>query len=288
MPSANTNAASGATAPAPVSRTVSPLALRVVSAALLAPLVLLALYAGWPYADALVVVAGSIMAWEATRMLAPPRSRVLEALTPACVALALAFAAFGQPSTGLAVVGAAALAFAVGFGTARGVLLGGFLAYLTIGCLGFIWLRQLPEFGLAAIIVLLAAVWATDIGAYFSGRSLGGPKLAPRLSPKKTWSGLIGGMISAGAAVGLAAWLLPEAEHILDGVPVLGFVVLGAALAVISQAGDLLESSLKRYVGVKDASNLIPGHGGVLDRADGLLSASPALALVIWLIHQGG
>lgn len=287
MPWASINAATGATAPAPVSQTVSDLGLRVVSAVVLAPLVLLALYAGWPYADALLVVAGTIMAWETARMLAPRRSRGLEWLTPGCIALALTLVVFGQPAGGFALVVVAALALAAGLRTANGILLGSFLVYLTTGCLAFIWLRQLPEFGLAAIAVLLASVWATDIGAYFTGRSLGGPKLAPRLSPKKTWSGLLGGMVGAGVAAGLVAWGLPGTEQVLNGAGSPAFVALGAALAVISQAGDLLESALKRYAGVKDASNLIPGHGGVLDRADGLLSASPALALVIWLIHQG-
>jgi phosphatidate cytidylyltransferase len=138
------------------------------------------------------------------------------------------------------------------------------------------WLRQDPQVGLAVTLWILALVWATDTGAYFAGRLIGGPKLAPAISPKKTWSGLLGGMIAA-AVVGAAAAALRE-----DWAP----ATLAAAsviLAVIAQGGDLLESSIKRHFGVKDASGLIPGHGGLMDRVDGLLTVAIAVASVIRL-----
>jgi phosphatidate cytidylyltransferase len=140
-------------------------------------------------------------------------------------------------------------------------------------------LITIREQGRGPLLWVLFLVWATDSGAYFAGRAIGGPKLAPRISPKKTWAGLAGGMLAA-ALVGWAmqngvmpgAWRLAAAS---------------AALAVVAQAGDLAESGLKRYFGVKDSSQLIPGHGGVLDRLDGLLAVAPAVA-VLALISPNG
>jgi phosphatidate cytidylyltransferase len=125
------------------------------------------------------------------------------------------------------------------------------------------------------VIWLLLVIWATDIGAYFAGRSIGGPKLAPRISPKKTWAGLFGGMVAAAAVAGLAGIWLDDFK------PSLWNLLLAMVLAVVSQIGDLLESHLKRRYDAKDSSNLIPGHGGVLDRTDGLMAASLMLALVV-------
>jgi phosphatidate cytidylyltransferase len=119
---------------------------------------------------------------------------------------------------------------------------------------------------------VMVVTWATDIFAYFSGRSIGGPKLAPRLSPNKTWAGLIGGM--AGAA--LAGWGVARLFDL--GLP---FVWLGAPMAVLAQAGDLYESWVKRRAGVKDSGAILPGHGGVLDRLDGLLAVSAATYVVL-------
>jgi len=109
------------------------------------------------------------------------------------------------------------------------------------------------------------------------GRTVGGPKLWPRVSPKKTWSGLIGGVAAAGIVGLVTSWLLAN-EHAV------ALIVSGFVVAVVSQAGDLAESSVKRRFGVKDAGTLIPGHGGVLDRVDGLITAAPAVAIAVWLI----
>lgn len=117
-------------------------------------------------------------------------------------------------------------------------------------------------FGLAAVPVIVGAVIATDVGAYFSGRTIGGPKIAPRISPSKTWAGLLGGMAAA-AAVLVAT---------RQGTPVHQAVLSGMVLAVVAQAGDFFESWMKRRAGVKDSSRLIPGHGGLFDRVDGLLA----------------
>jgi phosphatidate cytidylyltransferase len=127
------------------------------------------------------------------------------------------------------------------------------------------------------LLWVLGVVWATDTGAYIAGRRIGGPKLAPRVSPNKTWAGLFGGIAAAGL-VGLAAAALVAGVSPWIAAP------LSAALAIVEQAGDLFESAVKRRFGVKDSSNLIPGHGGVLDRVDGLLSVSLAVAALSWMV----
>ncbi|MDB5697024.1 MAG: phosphatidate cytidylyltransferase [Sphingomonas bacterium] len=134
--------------------------------------------------------------------------------------------------------------------------------------------RQLGVDGLVWTFWALALVWATDIGAYFAGRTIGGPKLLPSVSPNKTWAGLIGGVIAAGA---LAAIL-----HVAAGLP-LRLALATPFLAVLAQGGDLYESWLKRRAGVKDSGDLLPGHGGVLDRLDGLVPVAPVAALLVVL-----
>jgi len=135
-----------------------------------------------------------------------------------------------------------------------------------------IWLRGDDPVGRDTLFWLLLLVWATDIGAYAAGRLIGGPLLLPVVSPKKTWAGLVGGVVSAGL-VGLGVGLALSLPH-----PA-WLAVASGVLAVVAQAGDLMESWVKRRWGVKDSSNIIPGHGGLLDRVDGLLAAALAVAL---------
>ena len=128
-------------------------------------------------------------------------------------------------------------------------------------------------------------VWAMDIGGFIIGCNLKGPKLAPKISPNKTWSGLIGGIVFAMVASYLYIWLLAELSVIkVDDNTQTFFVVLGGIIAAVSQIGDLIESAIKRKLGVKDSSSLIPGHGGVFDRVDGLIFAAP---FVYWLFAYG-
>ena len=132
-------------------------------------------------------------------------------------------------------------------------------------------IRHEPD-GIRNALWALAIVWATDIGAYFAGRSIGGPKLAPTISPNKTWAGLIGGIVVATLVA-----LLMQAFYLLP----LRFVVATPLLAIVAQGGDLYESWLKRRAGVKDSGSVIPGHGGVLDRLDGLVPVLPLAALLV-------
>lgn len=162
------------------------------------------------------------------------------------------------------------LAFGQGTWNAWGILYGG------AGGSALAYLRADDAPGLAAILFLFAVVWATDIFAYFTGRSLGGARLAPVISPKKTWSGATGGAAAAIGAGVMMAWVFG-----LRGgwtVPIVALL-----LSIVSQCGDLFESWVKRRHDVKDSSNLIPGHGGVMDRVDGLVVAAVALYLIGWL-----
>lgn len=154
--------------------------------------------------------------------------------------------------------------------------------YVGGGCLALDWIRNRagPDAPWLFLFLLLA-IWATDIGAYAAGRAIGGPKLAPRISPKKTWAGLLGGMAAA-ALVGLA--LSPLATVSSPGAGAL----VAAVIAVVGQAGDLFESYMKRRCDVKDSGSLIPGHGGLLDRIDGLVMAAPVFALFHALIGENG
>jgi phosphatidate cytidylyltransferase len=134
--------------------------------------------------------------------------------------------------------------------------------------------------GHGLVMTLLAIVWAADVGAYAFGRWLGRSKLAPLVSPGKTWEGMAGGLLMAAVAAGIAAWLL--------GYAVTGFVVLGVATAAISVLGDLTQSMFKRNVGLKDSGKLLPGHGGVLDRIDSLTAAAPLYAGGLLLLGVTG
>jgi phosphatidate cytidylyltransferase len=258
--------------------------LRVVSALVLAPLALgLVAVGGWAFAllMALMLV---LMAVE-WRALTEARSSRREAGLAGGIALvvglvAVLLAATGRPDAALIVLLAGAPVAAVltwRFGVPP--LWAGFgVLYLGVPLVALIWLRAVADVGLMLLIWLLIVVWTTDTAAYFVGRHLGGPKLAPRISPSKTWSGLCGGVLGAGL-VGMVAAVLAGCERPWQA----GWV--GAALAMVAQAGDLAESSLKRRAGVKDSGTLIPGHGGLLDRVDGLLFAAPALAVVVLLLE---
>ncbi|MFZ9396230.1 MAG: phosphatidate cytidylyltransferase [Erythrobacter sp.] len=145
--------------------------------------------------------------------------------------------------------------------------------------LAVISLAVLP---IAVVLGLVAVVVATDTGAYFSGRAIGGPKIAPRISPSKTWAGLVGGMLAAGL-VSAGSFVWNTGELVLRPMLFIAFAI-GAMLAVLAQAGDFLESWLKRRAGVKDSSRLIPGHGGVFDRVDGLLPVA-IVGVLLWEMH---
>jgi len=256
----------------------SNLTLRVVSALVLAPPVLAALYFGPPFSDLFVILAAAIMAWEWSTICGGATLTVARWAAIATVVAAVVLGAFRlvELSSWVAIAGAMTVAvLALRHDRQRSAWLVMGTVYLSLACVAFGWLRQHPDIGLQVILWLVAVVWATDIGAYFAGRGLGGPKLAPSISPNKTWAGLLGGMLAA-FLVGLALAFLSDEMRPHE------LAIQSAVVALISQVGDLFESRLKRKFDVKDSSQLIPGHGGLLDRADGLLAASLWVAFVVW------
>jgi len=249
---------------------------RALSALVLAPPALLAVWVGGYAFAALAALAVGVMCWEWHVMVLGRfgwSGRLAAILCAIACPLAVERADFAAALVLVAALAAAALGADYGKDNPRPRIWAG-LGALYVGwpAVAMVWLRGQGGDGRLLLVWLLLLVWATDIGAYACGRLIGGPLLAPRVSPKKTWAGLLGGMASA-ALVGLAVSSLANV-----GAP-LGLAVGGALLAVIAQGGDLMESWVKRRWGVKDASNVIPGHGGVLDRVDGLLAVAGAVAL---------
>ncbi len=252
---------------------------RIISAAVLAPVVIGVIFLGSPWFDALIVLAVALMGFEWGRMaFAGPRIQVFFF---SC-ALALVALLTGTSSGGTAVLvmigGAVAVSVSLLLCGRNQVLLS-VIAFCGIGAtgVGLIWLRGLPEIGIELLIWLLVTVWATDTGAYFSGKTIGGPKLAPQISPGKTWAGLIGGVVLA------AAWGAAFSSFSEIGSP-FALALVSAVLALFAQAGDLSVSVAKRRFAVKDAGRLIPGHGGLLDRADGLIGTAPLVAAMMALL----
>jgi phosphatidate cytidylyltransferase len=257
----------------PVGLRGNELALRICSALVLVPLAIGTAYVGgWPFAAFWGIAAIGVL-WEWTSLVAPADRRSVLMSGGASIALALGLIVTGHHLAAMIVLamgtlGAAALAPAERrTWAASGVPYAGALGVAPVV------LRSDGEYGFLAVILLFAVVWATDIVASFVGRAVGGPKLMPRVSPKKTWSGALGGT----AAAVVAAVLVAHAAA-LNGL--LAIAMLAVVLSVFAQGGDLLESFLKRKFGAKDSSHLIPGHGGLMDRLDGFVTASVVAALI--------
>lgn len=262
---------------------------RVASALVLAVVALGAAIASpWSFV-LLVMAAGVIISWEWGRLVGGSgfdRVAVIEAIGVAALAVLVTL---GRPD--LALIALAATVAAIGFASIASNTLGwslAGLAYAALPAWALVWLRSDQSLGAVAVLYLFAVAWTTDTASYAAGHLIGGPKLAPRISPRKTWSGFIVGALApsligyafAAALGGTSAWRL---------------ALVSVALALACQLGDLVESAVKRRFGAKDMSYLIPGHGGLFDRIDGLLlaailaalialrdPASPGRALLVW------
>lgn len=253
-------------------RAGSDLVVRVVSATVMAIVALLgAILGGWPAAIVLGIVTAVVhLEWVSLT----DRSAFPAAVFTVGLVIALAMVTIGFVEGGLIIVGLAiaAAALTVSVWRPAGV------AYAAVLGVGLLSIRLAPD-GLVAVLLVLAVVWTTDTGAFVAGRLIGGAKLWPAVSPGKTWAGAAGGLVAgvvAGVVVAAVFGIAPGAAL---------FVVI-AGLSVAGQGGDLFESWVKRRFGAKDSSRLVPGHGGLMDRVDGLVFATGLALLVGWL-HAG-
>lgn len=273
-------AVSAGTAPDVAER--SGLVLRTLSALVLAPIAVGAILLKWPAFDLLVAAGTGVLAWEWDRLCGEGRFGRTGAVLLGVVLATVLAASLAYPALAcaMAIAGAVLIdGLAVAQSSAQPHWRGAGALYVGVPAIALLWLRDEPDGG-KILLWLFIVVWATDIGAFAAGRLIGGPRLAPRLSPHKTWAGLGGGVAAAAVAGAAVARGLASADAA-------GLTALSAGLAVVAQLGDLTESAIKRHFNVKDASGLIPGHGGLFDRVDGLLAAAPAVALVR-LLWGGG
>jgi phosphatidate cytidylyltransferase len=251
---------------------------RVIVGAFLAVIAIADIWVGGPAFTLMIGAGVGLVLWEWGAMHGTPqpwRIAGLAALAGACL-----MAHVGRPVPALllllgAILALLALSILLRAGGKRWISTG--LAYAGLPAVSLIWLRGQPD-GFALVMWTMGLVWATDILAYFAGRSIGGPKIWPAISPNKTWAGLLGGMAGAGTFSALfahfAGW--PQALPLM--------ALLGAGLAVVAQAGDFFESWLKRRAGVKDSGTLLKAHGGIMDRVDGLVPVACVVAL--WASQQ--
>jgi len=249
---------------------------RIVWGSGLAVIALALAYAGLiPFAG-LVLVVALFVSWEWGRMVRGASADVAFFVQAIAVTAAVALTAAGYAALAVAVIVTAAIILVpLVFGRgARLSALGAF--YVGLPSISLVWLRQDSPYGFLAVLLIFAVVWSSDIAAYAAGRSIGGPKLWPRISPNKTWAGLIGGTAACVVAGAIFA-------QVLDASPV-RLMLLALGLGLVAQAGDLGESALKRVFGFKDASDLIPGHGGFMDRMDSIVAVAVAAAIVAFAV----
>jgi phosphatidate cytidylyltransferase len=239
------------------------------------PVALVIVWYGGPWIAGLAALASALMAWEWGRLVGRSSGLTDGLLLAGIAAIPILIGAYAATWLGLlvGVAGILGQQRLAGARNATPVWTTAGLAWIIGPCIGFVWLRADPVAGRATVFWLLAVVWAIDTAAYIAGKTIGGPKLAPRISPKKTWAGLIGGVLAA-IIVGLVTALIIGSDRIWP------IALLSGTLAIVEQIGDMAESLAKRRFGVKDSGSLIPGHGGLLDRLDGMLAVVIAVAIL--------
>lgn len=245
--------------------------MRVVAALVLAPLTIaIAWFGGWPWL-LLVTAAAALLYFEWLMIVGASRNGMIVAAGIVSLVVAGLFLAIGRVELAVAVFAAGLILLAVFAGGQRLWVASG-LVYAAAALIAAFLVRLDASVGFTALMFVLLVVWVTDIGGYFAGRGFGGPKLWPRVSPKKTWAGAIGGLV--------LSLVIAAAFAVFGFGKMLPLLVLGTVLSVVSQLGDLFESAVKRRFGVKDSSQIIPGHGGLLDRLDGFVAAIVIAALI--------
>ena len=246
---------------------------RAWSAAVLAVVALTGNWAGHGPFAVLVLAIGLVMSWEWSRIVRGGELDATLLVQGAVVAVAVVLTAWGLPRVAVGLVLAGTLAVVAIAPRPRALISALGVAYVALPAIAMVWLRGDDATGAAAIFFIFTIVWTTDTFAYICGRLIGGPKLWPALSPGKTWSGSIGGLAFAALAGLMFAALLPPSAPLALALAAIG-------LSIVTQMGDLAESFLKRAYSVKNASDLIPGHGGFMDRMDGVVAAASVAALL--------
>ena len=253
------------------------LSTRIIAAAVLIPLAIAIAYAGGWLWTALVTLAAIGLYVEWLMVVGATAEKRVVATGVAALAVAGFSLAIGRIDAALAVLAIGLVAVALMTPVRRNWAAAGIL-YAGVAEIASVLLRHDAVKGFVALVFVLLIVWVTDSGGYFAGRGIGGPKLWPRVSPKKTWAGAVGGLVaSLAVACAFAVLDLGKAGPLLT---------ISGVLSVVSQLGDLFESAVKRRFGVKDSSQIIPGHGGLLDRLDGFVAAVAFAALFGFL--RGG
>jgi phosphatidate cytidylyltransferase len=254
------------------------LKLRIVSGVVLAAIAFALAWAGPKPFAVLVLVVALFVSWEWGRMVRGSGSDLAFLIHAIAVAAAIGLSVGGFAALAAAVLVTAAIVLiplVFGHG-ARLSALGVF--YAGLPAISLLWLRADEPYGFAALMLVFAIVWCSDIGAFAAGRLIGGPRLWPRVSPNKTWAGLVGGLAAGSGAAALVAPLLAN-----EASPV-RLALIGLGLSLVAQGGDLAESALKRLFGRKDASDLIPGHGGFMDRIDSIVAVAVAAAVFALIV----
>lgn len=267
--------------------------LRLISAVILTPIVLAVIVCGGIYSefsyvyDIFLAIVGCLMATEWNRMITGKEDWVSACLTlMSCGIIGFVYI---NPFVSIIFIPLAALFLYL---KTRNILLSFGAFYIGIPMLALMYIAYFTDSGdgdlsysYMYILWLLFVVWSTDIGAYVVGKTVGGPKMSPIISPKKTWSGFFGGLLFSA----ITAYVFVTSVHYFDESQLsMGALVLSSVgLSFIAQMGDLFESKIKRHLGIKDSGNLIPGHGGIFDRVDSLLFAAPVVALFVFLMNMG-
>ena len=246
---------------------------RVITAIILAPIVIGSIFLEFPYYSLLVLAVAGCLSWEWSNLVAKED----KSLYSTVYAISAATSVMLQSFFGIIMMifFASLLVFIKSKKEKHKALLVLGVPYISVGVGSLMWC--MIAFSNLAVLWLLLIVWSVDIGGYLVGSTVKGPKLAPKISPNKTWAGLVGGMIFAAFFGGLLAYCFQWENHHY-------YAAFAAVLAVVEQIGDLIESAIKRKVGAKDSSSIIPGHGGVFDRIDGLIFAAP---FVYWFFAYG-
>lgn len=252
---------------------INSFAKRLISAVVLIPVVVGCVMYGYTSMYLLAMLGAALLSWEWATMV-PNKRSPFYAVTYFFIAVTAILLGSFEGWIGSMVAALALVFLRTGDEKHRWLLLLG-IPYISIGIWALVEIYTL--YGAQMVLWFLFLVWGVDIGGYVFGCTLKGPKLAPKISPNKTWAGLFGGMILAMAVSYGVCWYFGAADWSIFKF----YLVMAAILAVIAQIGDLVESAIKRYLGLKDSSNLIPGHGGFFDRVDGLIFAAPFAVLML-------